>query len=251
MNRYNLKPERSSNANSLIWNILTGVMLLGVLCLGGFFLSIFINPYQAFNPFPPAPLPTLVQYPTATSTLIPRAATWTPSPTIVPLPTRTRAPEWTPIPSNTPFSLGLGTQSTGEGDTTLTPGPTSTSMPVTVNISYLNSTTYHPDSACNWMGVAGLAVDKNNNPILYLTVHLSGMLNDQQVDYYSLTGTATNYGPSGFEFVLGNQPVASTGTIWIQLLDGQSNLPLTEKVYIDTYNDCERNLVLIRFQRIR
>ena len=64
-----------------------------------------------------------------------------------------------------------------------------------------------------------------------------------------MTGLAPQYGQGGFEFTLANQLIATTGTLWIQLLD-QQNLPLSERIYFDTYNDCEKNLVIIYFNQV-
>jgi hypothetical protein len=251
MDNFDLKPEKTKTTGPLAWNILTIVTLVGVLCLGGYFLSVFINPNSALNPFPPPVLPTLVEFPTATWTPIQPPATWTPTPTLQPSPTRTEAPTWTPVPSNTPFFLSTGTL---RWTPTRTPMPSktpkATSMPVTTTINYLNSTIYHPEAGCNWFGVAGQAVDKNNAPIMYLTLHLGGTLDGKTVDYLSLTGTAPDYGVAGFEFRLGDKPVASNGTLWIQVLD-QAGQPLTDRVYFDTFASCEKNLVLFRFKKTR
>jgi hypothetical protein len=114
----------------------------------------------------------------------------------------------------------------------------------------MSSSYYYPEAGCNWLGVAGQVVDKNNAPVMYLFLHLGGTLNSQTVDSYSLTGTKPGYGMAGFEFYLGDKPVASSGTLWIQVLD-QSSQPLTDRVYIDTYNDCNKNLVLLRFKKNR
>jgi hypothetical protein len=52
----------------------------------------------------------------------------------------------------------------------------------------------------------------------------------------------------GFEFFLGTVPISSKGELFLQLLD-QSGLPLSDKIYIDTFNDCSKNLVLVRFKK--
>ncbi|MCX6035129.1 MAG: hypothetical protein NTV38_09155, partial [Chloroflexi bacterium] len=72
-----LKPERMVNRKPLVWNLLTVGVLLGICCLAYYFLTIFNNPNSPLNPFPPAPLPTLYQTVTPTSTIILREATWT------------------------------------------------------------------------------------------------------------------------------------------------------------------------------
>lgn len=79
-----------------IWDILTGITLLGVLCLLGVFGMIIINPASAFNPFRPAGpalAPTIV-LPTATDTPTPGLPpTWTPTPS----PEFTDTPEAAPV----------------------------------------------------------------------------------------------------------------------------------------------------------
>ncbi len=64
-----------------IWNILTGLTLLGVLCLIGVFAAILLNPgLSPFQPPAPALAPTIV-LPTATETPTPGLPpTWTPTP---------------------------------------------------------------------------------------------------------------------------------------------------------------------------
>jgi hypothetical protein len=55
------------------------------------------------------------------------------------------------------------------------------------------------------------------------------------------------FGQSGFEFMLGDKPIASNKLLTLQLL-GQDGLPKAENVYIITYNDCKKNLILVRFK---
>jgi hypothetical protein len=65
-----------------------------------------------------------------------------------------------------------------------------------------------------------------------------------------VSGINKEYGPSGFEFVLGTAPVASNDTLYVQLVD-QQNIPLSDPVSIDTSTDCSKNLVMVRFKRNR
>jgi len=239
MDNFESKPNNSDKK----WNILSILIAVVIVGLVVFYGSIFFNPYNALNPLPPAPLPTLLTYPTATNTPLPLPATYTPTNTDQPTATETLFPTWTPAPSRTPFLLG----------TAFTPGATldaGSGMPFVSSITHVGSDYFHPDAGCNWMGVAGQAVDMNNSPVLYLTIHISGTLGGKFIDYYSLTGTAPNYGQAGFEFVLGDKAIASTDTLWIQLVD-QQNLPLTDQVKLTTFNDCTKNLLMIRFKKVR
>ena len=63
-----------------------------------------------------------------------------------------------------------------------------------------------------------------------------------------VSSIAPAYGKSGYEFFLGTVPMSSKGELYLQLED-QSMLPLSDKIYIDTFNDCTKNLVLVRFKK--
>jgi hypothetical protein len=117
--------------------------------------------------------------------------------------------------------------------------------------SAITGTTFHPDAGCNWSGIAGQATSLNDEAVGGLLVKLGGSLPGVELMRKStMTGYATQYGPGGFEFTLANNPVASNDTLWIQLTD-QQNLPLSDRVYFDTYNDCKKNLIIIYFDQIR
>jgi hypothetical protein len=103
MDNFELLPEQKKvSRKSLIWNVLTVLVLLGTCCQATYFLTIFNTPNSPLNLFPPHPLPTLFQTVTPTNTIIPLESTWTPTPTVSPVPSRTSAPTWTVAPSNTP-----------------------------------------------------------------------------------------------------------------------------------------------------
>jgi hypothetical protein len=82
-------------------------------------------------------------------------------------------------------------------------------------------------------------------------VHLLGYYDGKSVDQTTLSGGAQAwYGESGYEFVLGDTPVDSTGQLSIQL-DDQSFLAISNKVLVNTYADCSKNLILVNFQQVR
>jgi hypothetical protein len=109
---------------------------------------------------------------------------------------------------------------------------------------------FHQKADCNWSGVAGQATSLNGEAVKGLFVELGGSLPGiADIGNLVMTGLAPQYGQGGFEFTLANQLIATTGTLWIQLLD-QQNLPLSERIYFDTYNDCEKNLVIIYFNQV-
>lgn len=232
---------RKSQSSMQIWDVLTILILILTACLGGYFALIFITPNSPLNPLPPTG--RLANTPTHTPAPIKLDPTWTASPTLELTPTNTLIPTWTPIPTNTPFSLVPPTR---------TPRPSNTPRaPFTaVSIQQVDSTIIHPELACNWAGIGGTVVDTNNSHVIGTVVVLRGTLNGSTVDLTTVTGINKEYGPSGYEFVLGNAPIASNKTLYVQLVD-LNGIPLSDKVEIVTSADCSKNLVLVRFKKNR
>lgn len=236
------KPTRSRGftAPTNMWDMLSILVLMITACLAGYFLLIFINPNSSLNFLPPAGGGS--QFPTATPTFIQLEPTWTASATLFVTPTNTPRPTFTPLPTNTPFSLVPPTR---------TPRPTNTPRaPFTASASNVESTLIHPELACNWAGIGGTVVDNNGSHVIGTVVVLRGSLDGKLIEQQTVSGINKEYGQSGFEFVLGSAPVATTKTLYVQLVD-QSNLPLSDPFYVTTSSDCGKNLVLVRFKKAR
>jgi hypothetical protein len=102
----------------------------------------------------------------------------------------------------------------------------------------------HTDLGCKWMGVGGQMFALDSTPVTQTVMELGGSLNGQAVSQMSLTGAATDWGPGGYEFTLADQPVESSGTLWLRALDLDGK-PVSDKIYFTTYNDCSKNQVMI------
>ena len=228
------------------WDLLAIVTVLATLAAVATFAYLLVSPNTPLAPLGPQ-MPTAFLLPSATITPIQLEATWTPT-FIQGTDTPTLAPTITLEPSNTPISLVPPTKTP-----TATRPPTATATPKapdSVTFSAIESTIIHPDQGCAWTGIGGTVVDASGAPVLYRTLRLTGSFDGKLVDKLTVSGTALDYGQSGFEFVLGNAPVASSKTLTLQLLD-QGGLPLAPNVYIVTYNDCKRNLILVRYKENR
>lgn len=256
MDNFDLKPEpKKLNLFSLVWNILTVGVLLGICCVAIFILTIFNNPNSPINPFPPAVLPTLYKTLTPTNTLVMilREPTWTSTATIKPIPTRTKAPTWTLLPQmvtlsgtpDIPTATPNGPVTTISATTTSATPISATPMPAKADITYLASTVFYPATGCNWLGVAGKVLGTDGKPDPFTQVMLGGTLDGKPINYKILPVTNAT-----FQQVLSDHPIASTKTLWIQLLDNNAK-PLTNKIYFDTYTTCTQNLVMVVFTRIR
>jgi len=232
-----------------LWNGLTLVTMLAILASVVVMLVIFNDPKSAVNPFPPPEMPVEAVLPTATATIPTSTSTPTMAatreiifiPTTTPTAALTSTIEVLVIPA-TP-SVGQPTQpvavatSTGKFAFELTAPPQG-----------LSATLYDPNRTCDWMGVAGRVFDKDGLPVKGIRVSVKGYLGYTKIDMLSLSGTALQYGLSGYEFTLANKPVASMQRLTLQLFD-QSDLPLSPEVVFDTYAECEMNLILIDFKQ--
>jgi hypothetical protein len=218
----------------LILNFLTFLVILATLAVAGGFVMLFLNPYMSINPYPPPTVPATLGSPTPTNTPAkPLPATWTatPAPTDVPTETPTPEPTDTPVPTATetapgpPFALQVGSPS--------------------LIVNFVN------DAGCEWMGVFGQIFNFDNEPILELTVRLGGELPELgAIDMTAISGSAPELGPGAYLFNIADHPIASEGTLWIQLDDGGGN-PLSEKVYLTTSDSCTENLIMVNWRQVR
>lgn len=250
MSEFNFdEPEPKSSGFTMptigMWDILTILVLLVTVCLGAYFVAIFINPGSSMNMLQPAWTPT--------PTITPRQLepTWTPTATIYVPPTATLLPSITPPASPTPASFVPPTV-TPES----TVPPTATNTPTApFSVSSVNSIEsiiipHLLNAGCDWQGVGGTVDDQNSGPIIGIVVRLAGSYDGKAVELTTISGISPEYGKSGFEFVLGDTPIDSNDRIYVQLLD-QAGLPLSEEIRIDTSSDCKKNLVLVRFKKNR
>lgn len=235
--RYQRKQQRD-----LVWNVLTGLSLLATVFLVAVLALIFSNPAIALNPFPPPTMPVLGNQSTPTPRLLFLPATWTPV-------AATQTLEL--LPSSTPELIP--TEGPTQAPPTFAPTQADGVYPFAQesNPIAMASTVFHKDGDCNWQGVAGRVVDLQGRPVIGMRVKLNGIYDGRTIEMTTLTGGASAwYGESGFEFVLGNTIIASTQSLAIQLND-QSFLPISEQVIFDTFDTCDKNLILINFKQVR
>lgn len=208
-----------------------------------------------------APPPSITPKERSTKTVPPPSDTLQPSRTPTqaatdPPATETAAPTASPQPSLTPSrTLTATPQPTWTFTPTYTltssPSPTSTPFPYAFqegSPSYLDNFA-HPEAGCSWLGVAGQIFDGEGNPEKDVIVKAGGTLDGEPVfDTLSMPGAAKAYGQGGYELVLSDHVLASEGEAWVQLynLHGQ---PISEKLELTTYADCQKNLILLNFVR--
>lgn len=238
---YDDYPEEQKKTSRLdIWDLMSVLTLLITFCLGLYFVAVFLAPNSAINPLSPARAAARLPA-TPTITQIQLLPTWTPTlPAMTDTPTMTLAPTLTLPPTSTVVSLITPSD---------TPTPTKTpKAPFSATVTYIDSTIIHPEAACNWQGIAGTIVDSSNADMLGIAVRVTGFYNNKTKNELTVSGIAPAYGKSGFEFFLGTVPIESDGLLSIQIFD-QAGLPLSGTISINTYNDCTKNLVLVKFKK--
>ena len=159
-----------------------------------------------------------------------------------PTPTLTQTPSPAPTRTMTP---------------SLTPTATSTATPEVYPFvligepEMMSNNLIRPQLSCEYLIIAGEVWDLQDVPITdSATVHLYGSLGGFTIDQYALPGSAPVYGESGYEFVLEGLVVDSMGTLSIRL-EETNGLPLSSEYGIQTFEDCQQNLILVNFKQVR
>jgi len=239
------RTAKASKGGELIYNVLTVLIWLCMAFIVMAFASIIANPQSLANPLRPVEptlasmviLPTMTPSPEPTATLDPGLLTPTVTQTPTPVP-----PTATYTPSPTPTE-------------TATPGPSPTATIYSIypfilrgEIKSIAGSTFPEHDTCK-LWVAGQAYDLQNAPMVGITLMLGGSLDRKTLYQLSLTGTALQYGPAGYEFTVADKPVKSTNSVWVQLFD-QAMIPLSARIYFDTTDSCDQNLILINFRQV-
>ena len=173
-----------------------------------------------------------------------------------PTPTKTQETEVVFSPSAT-FTLTHSPQPTQ----TFTPSQTSTSTatptpevyPFVLNGEplWMSYKLIRPQLSCEYLIIAGEVKDLKDLPVLdSATVHLFGALAGNTIDRFALPGSAPVYGESGYEFILEGLVLDSIDSLQIRLED-TNGLPLSAAYAIQTYEDCQKNLILVNFKQVR
>jgi hypothetical protein len=239
------------------WNFLSILLLVGILIFAGIFLLIFRDPSSIINPFPPPTLPARVIIPSATAPaaipptdafVAPITTEIAPSlmattETVQTLPPTAELPIVTMPPATVIDSTQVQTTPTN-GVNSVYPFALQ-SQPAAIQAEVL-----YPERNCEWMGVGGQVLDIKGSPYTGITIQLGGYINGKSVFLTSLTGTALQYGPAGYEFTISDKPIASNDALWLRLVD-QAGLPLSERIYFDTFDLCEQNLIVINFKQVK
>ncbi|MEA3327465.1 MAG: hypothetical protein U9R53_09200 [Chloroflexota bacterium] len=104
----------------------------------------------------------------------------------------------------------------------------------------------HPESECHWLGIAGQVFDAQGFEVPDLTIEVGDIHIGDEQQWSTQTGSAQSYGPGGYEIQISEIPQESKERFWVQVLDQNGN-QLSDRIFFDTFNDCNQNLVLMNF----
>ncbi|MDH5508511.1 MAG: hypothetical protein OEZ02_14915 [Anaerolineae bacterium] len=243
------KPKIQIDFPGLFWNLATLYFLISSAGIILVFGMIFINPAHNLNPWPPRPatLPVLA----ATAAPLP---TYTATPTMIVAPSQTPEPEFQSATETPAGQATTDATAVLEETATITPTAASGGMPFAVqpgNPIYMQSTIFYPENNCDMMAIFGQVFNLQNQSVVSQGVRLIGVLGGNTIDMQEYTEIGTAYGSGAYyEFDLGDHPIASSGALQIQLLT-QEGGPLTNRIKVDTFNDCTQNLILINFVEVQ
>lgn len=97
---------------------------------------------------------------------------------------------------------------------------------------------------CQWLSIAGNALGLLGEPAINIAVEVSGD-NFTEIQF---TGSATEFGPAGFEVNLGTTP--READFQIRLL-GPSGESISDNIEITTGDSCDTNVAVIEFVQQR
>lgn len=235
------KPRRTGSSLLAVFVGLILLITVGVIALT---VSLVSNPRAAADLFPGLrePTPTLYLAPTVPPVLPP---TWTPSP----VPAISATPSITPTATWTPF----GAEAVGvtiPPDANVTPSPTGPPPTTRPRISYpfesagVRYETNSNGQGCNWMSIAGQVFDMDGNPLYQVGVMVEG----QSFEQFSWAGSATTFGPSGYEVQLNTSPYAAT---WTVRLLNFNTLPISARITVRSRGSCSQNVIILDFQQVK
>jgi len=242
---------KSAFGGGSCFNILTAVFLLlscvSLVCVS----AVFANPGIIPAELQPQPIPAVsTRIPTSTATntsVYPTfPPTWTPeTPTVTS--TREIIDTATATATETPRVTRTNTRVPSRTPTHTPAGPTATRTPTrsafqfTLQGSPTYLTNFANTAGCNWMGIAGQAFNLSGQPVVGLLVHLDG----GGVVVESVTGSKPAYGPGGYELPFNDHVQATTNVYRLQLRN--AGAPLSDTYVINTFADCNKNLILVNF----
>jgi hypothetical protein len=263
-----MSQSQNQPATSSIFDVVTVVFVVLTVSVIALMVLIISNPNTPLNPFPPptiaptvlppslTPSPTIT--PTSTATDTP-TATATPTWTLTPTETSTPTPTPTATETPTPVMPGALAQPTfelpsplpplddGSGSAILSGGetPTAAISPATLSpfpftASEVQYRANPGEQGCQWLSIAGTVTGLNGEPLAGLAIEISG----DNFHTVQFSGSASQWGTSGFEFHLDSAPRAAAYTLRVL---GPTGGPISDQISVETGSTCQTNVAIVDF----
>lgn len=236
------RKKPSKRRSSGFYNVIALLFIGGAIGMIALVLLVAQNPNLPFNPFPPqtpAPTPTLFVFNTSGGS----ASVGSPAPV-------------TRIPTQPPLGSGATTATAPAIPTGLTP-PTVNSTPLTSFPFTIQNeaVTYsrHPNG-CTGLWLVGQIFNMEQQPLVCgplgrpLPCLPVQVISDEGSSAIQFTGSAPDWGPSGYEFLLNSTPVEAEFEVQLLNTNGQ---PLSEPIVVRTLASCDQNVAVVNFIQIR
>jgi hypothetical protein len=94
------------------------------------------------------------------------------------------------------------------------------------------------------MSIAGQVFDLSGNPLLQVGVEVRG----DSFEQFEWAGSATAFGPSGYEVVLNDAPYIET---WEVRLLSFNTMQISDTISVRTRSSCNDNVVIVNFAQAR
>jgi hypothetical protein len=223
-------PQKEKRNSSGLYRILTGLFLLGSVGAVAITALLIQNPLLPFNPFPPQ----LIQS----------------TPTLFVFDFGTATPEQlaggTRIPTSLPGTPDIVSTSSGESAAIVVP-QVFTLPPTVIAFALQNdAVTYTKNTnskGCDWLSIAGQVLNLTGQPLPGLPVQVKG----DGFEQFVFSGTASDFGASGYEVQLNTKPLEAEFMIQLLNTTGQ---PLSEPVIVRTLNACDSNVAIANFVQV-
>jgi hypothetical protein len=85
----------------------------------------------------------------------------------------------------------------------------------------------HPESGCDWMGVAGQVFSAEGIEVKDLIIVVGDAQTTEEHQRSDQTGQAVFYGPGGYEVQFSDTPLETTDRFWVQVID-QAGVPFSD-----------------------
>jgi hypothetical protein len=139
-----------------------------------------------------------------------------------------------------PLDDGSGAPIPTGGGTAITPAPALTRSPFPFTASEVHYRANPGEQGCQWLSVAGTVTGLNSEPLPGLAIEISG----DNFHTVQFSGSASQWGTSGFEFHLDSAPHVATYTLRVL---GPTGGPISDQISVETGSTCQTNVAIVDF----